>query len=481
MKSETQIDEAAEQVSSRFQVRRVAQSVLRRALFLGAIDLVLGFACYVAAWMIRGYLPLPYTQSLLPHERWGAVSHPWLALIFTQVFFPYVLGLFDDLRRTRYREIMVTAFIACLLQMLTVTSIFFLTNQVFPRSVILVFDALNLLALTLWRVYLKGEAGKLITRVLIVGETPLSVREIAQEIETSPWMGMRIVGVVLHKNGDRAELGYPVLGELHDVQEVIAQHQIDEIVFASQLSWKDHFLNAISQLQESTAVRVVIIPSPFEMVISRLRHINIHDTPLIELSRNPNEPLERFLKRAFDLTFSALGLLLSLPLAIPVALAIKLNSPGPVFYIQERVGFAGRIFKVIKFRTMVDGAENQSGAVLASENDPRVTYVGRLLRRFRIDEIPQLLNVFRGTMSFVGPRPERPNFVETFLEQVPGYNERHKVKPGVTGLAQVRSYYDTTPEKKLKYDLAYIYNYSFSLDLLILLQTIKTVLLRKGS
>ncbi len=478
MKSETEVRAVDQSATS--DVREMANTVLRRSLVLGLIDLVLGCGCYLAAWMARAFLNLPFTESLLPQERWGAVSHPWIALGITQILFPYVLGLYDDVRRIRYREIITLTLAACFLQVLTVASIFFLTNQAFPRTVILIFDGLNFLALCAWRSYVKVEVAKVKIRVLIVGEDSESVQDIIQEIEASPWMGLRIVGLVLHTDGHRDQLNYPILGELDEIQDIITRYGVREIVFASRQSWKDRFLNSLSQVQASTSVRVAIIPSPFEMVIGRLRHVNIHDTPLIELSRNPNEPLERFLKRSFDLFWSMVGLIVCLPVAIPIALAIKLTSSGPVFYLQERVGYAGKIFKVVKFRTMIDGAEELSGETYAQENDPRATTVGRFLRRFRVDEIPQLWNVLRGEMSFVGPRPERPKFVREFLERVPGYNERHKVKPGITGLAQVKSFYGTAAEKKLKYDLAYIYNYSFSLDLLILIQTLKAVL-RKGS
>jgi exopolysaccharide biosynthesis polyprenyl glycosylphosphotransferase len=202
---------------------------------------------------------------------------------------------------------------------------------------------------------------------------------------------------------------------------------------------------------------------------------------LIEVRENPNEPVERIMKRGFDLILSTLILILAAPLFVLVAIATFIGSPGPVFYLQERIGYQGRAFKLIKFRTMIPDAERETGEKLADKNDPRVTRVGALLRRFRIDEIPQFINVLKGDMSFVGPRPERPLFVRNFIKTLPGYSERHKVKPGITGLAQVRGYYDTSVENKLKYDLAYIYNQSFSLDLMILLETIKTVLIRPGS
>jgi exopolysaccharide biosynthesis polyprenyl glycosylphosphotransferase len=475
MNSESHV-ELLKNTGERYQPGFLAHSFLRRSVVLALVDLVLGCGCYIAAWLIRGFVPLPFTTSLLPDERWDMVSHPWIALIVTQLLFPYILGLFDDFRRTRYREIVVFAFLACLLQLMVISAIFFMNNAEFPRTVILLFDSLNFFALCAWRFSVKAEASKVTIRVLVIGEHAESVEDIIDEIETSPWMRMRIQGLVLLNSGGVESSRYPILGGIEDVNDLISRYGIDEIVIASATSWKDRFFSSLSLFPGVSPVRVAIIPTPFEMAIGRLRHINIHDTPLIDLSRNPNEPLARFSKRAFDLALALLALIFFSPLAIPLALAIWLGSPGPVFYLQERVGYAGRLFKVIKFRTMIDGAEEAGGEVYAVENDPRVTRLGRMLRRFRIDEVPQVINVLRGEMSFVGPRPERPKFVAGFLNQVPGYNERHKVKPGITGLAQVRSFYATTAEKKLKYDLAYIYNYSFSLDLIILLQTVKTVI-----
>ena len=234
-------------------------------------------------------------------------------------------------------------------------------------------------------------------------------------------------------------------------------------------------------MQAQTPLRIAILPSVYETVIGKLRHINIQDRPLIEVSRNPNEPFQRFMKRSLDLSLSALGLLLLSPLFLVVAIVIKVSSPGSIFYLQDRIGYARKTFRLIKLRTMITDAEKFSGETYAKVNDPRITAVGKFLRRFRLDELPQLLNVLKGDMNFVGPRPERPAFVSTFEKKAPGYSERHKIKPGLTGLAQVRSYYHTTPENKLKYDLAYIYNCSLSLDLLILLETIKVVLIGKGS
>jgi exopolysaccharide biosynthesis polyprenyl glycosylphosphotransferase len=196
--------------------------------------------------------------------------------------------------------------------------------------------------------------------------------------------------------------------------------------------------------------------------------------------KDPREDLAFLIKEIVDVGLAMALLLLSFPILGAAALSIKLTSPGPALYRQRRVGRDGKEFIMYKLRTMVDRAEAETGPVLAGPADERITRVGRLLRVTRIDEIPQLLNVLNGTMSLVGPRPERPEFVSEFLQTIPGYAERLQVKPGLTGLAQVNGEYHTSPEYKLKYDLAYIYNYSLWLDIRILTETVKVMLTRRG-
>jgi sugar transferase (PEP-CTERM system associated) len=191
-----------------------------------------------------------------------------------------------------------------------------------------------------------------------------------------------------------------------------------------------------------------------------------------------------FTRRILSVIISLLGLTLALPLFPLIALAIRLDSKGPVFYTQARVGKAGRVFKVVKFRTMRQDAEAANGPQWADDNDPRITRIGRFLRSSRLDEIPQLWCVLKGDMAFVGPRPERPEFVEWLSKEIPFYGVRHMVRPGLTGWAQVKYKYGSTVEdarEKLQYDLFYIKNASIGLDLLIVFQTVKTVLLRRGA
>ncbi len=459
----------------------VIDSVLRHTLFLLLADCLIAALTYLGAWLVRVSFELPLTDNLLPQERISAVAHPWMALIVSQVLLLYLLGLYDELHSVRYREIVTLSLAAALMQMAFITSLFYFTEQVFPRTVILLFDTFNFMALAAWRVFLKSRTRSRVRRTILVGERFSAVDEVLGDIEASPWMGLKVVGLVLKgTEPDPEESKYPVLGSLEELDLIIERFEVQDIIFASGPSWRDQVLDTLSEIQERRRVGIAILPSVYDMVIGKLRHVNIHDTPLIEVKTHPDEPFERFVKRTFDLVGAALALVLLAPVMLVLWALTRLLSPGPALYRQQRVGRGGKIFELIKFRTMVPDAEKETGAVLAREDDPRVTSWGRFLRRSRLDELPQLLNVLKGEMSFVGPRPERPNFVADFERVVPGYAARHKVKPGITGLAQVRGYYDTRAENKLRYDLAYIYNYGFTLDLIILLETLKVVIARRG-
>ncbi len=188
-----------------------------------------------------------------------------------------------------------------------------------------------------------------------------------------------------------------------------------------------------------------------------------------------------FIKRVFDLAMAAVMAVPALPLMLLLSILIKSTSPGPVIFSQERVGFRNRIFTLYKLRTMIDHAEDQSGPVFSTEEDDRVTPVGRFLRATRLDELPQIYNVLRGDLSIVGPRPERPYFVQLFQEEMPEYNLRHLVKPGITGLAQVAGHYATNTRDKLRYDLYYVSDYSLLMDFRIVLLTIPTLINREAA
>lgn len=233
-----------------------------------------------------------------------------------------------------------------------------------------------------------------------------------------------------------------------------------------------------------SGIEVVDAMSFYEQMTGKLMVEKINPSWFIFSDSSRMTASMRFYKRVFDLFFAGIGIMLSLPLFPLIALLVKIDSAGPVFFQQIRVGIGEKNFTLYKFRTMHKDAEKATGAVWATENDPRVTFVGRWLRQTRLDEVPQLFNVLRGDMSFVGPRPERPEFVAKLKTVIPYYANRHYVKPGATGWAQVKYSYGASVEdaiEKLRYDLYYIKNYSMWLDLIIILETVKVVLFGRGA
>ncbi len=449
-------------------------------------DLLWALGAYAAAFFLRIYLPLPFTLDFLPSSRLAEVSHPLLFLLLTQVALLYFFG-FYDLQNLKHRAHLFShAALALGVQLLATASWYFFRQDVFfPRSVLILFWLLNttgVVAVRFWVLHLLGKAQP--PRILLVG-TRQDVRAFLCGLpELRPFPDVQISGwVSLDGCGEaEEEAAVPCLGSLDELSRLVGQVEADDVVLISPTTWKDAFVDRLLRLppQAGGRPRVLVVPSVYDILVGRIAPLRLHDIPLVEVVKDPQEDLAFLIKGVLDMGIALILLVSSLPLLLLAALLIKLTSPGPIFYRQRRVGKGGKEFMMYKLRTMVDGAEEKTGPVLASSEDERVTWVGRWLRASRIDEIPQLLNVLNGTMSLVGPRPERPEFVQEFLRTIPGYAERLQVKPGLTGLAQVNGEYHTTAAYKLKYDLAYIYNYSLWLDIRILAETIKVMLTRRG-
>jgi exopolysaccharide biosynthesis polyprenyl glycosylphosphotransferase len=228
---------------------------------------------------------------------------------------------------------------------------------------------------------------------------------------------------------------------------------------------------------EGLNVELMMVPDMLDMMTSRVRIQDIEGIPFLKIKEIPLSTWNRINKRVFDIFFSSLILVLTLPLTVVLAAIIKLTSRGPIFFVQERISLDGKPFFVIKFRTMRTDAEASTGPVRAKKGDPRVTLIGRVLRRTSLDELPQLWNVLTGHMSIVGPRPERPFFVEQFKGKVPRYLERHRVKTGMTGWAQVNGLRGDAPiDERTKYDIYYVENWSLVFDMKIILKTIRAVI-----
>jgi exopolysaccharide biosynthesis polyprenyl glycosylphosphotransferase len=367
--------------------------------------------------------------------------------------------------------------------MMALMAWWFLADRDFPRSVALLFVVFDFTLLFGWRVLLDRTERKHERRVAIAGGGG-AARELARTLAREPWHGLKVAGWVAIPGEplpvvDEPALG-PHLGTTEDLPVLLAQGRIDDIlVVGSSDSWQTRLIDALAGTRPDHT-SVLLLPGPFESLIGRMRYRWVHDLPLIEVVRETEWRINWPLKRLLDLTLGTLLLLAASPVMAVCAAAVRLTSPGPVLYRQTRVGRSQRPFTLLKFRTMRQDAEADSGEVLAQPDDPRLTPIGAFLRRFRFDEIPQLINVLQGTMSLVGPRPERPGFVQLYLKEVPGYAERFSLAPGVTGLAQVNGDYYSSPQNKLRYDLAYMANWSLWLDLSILLRTIKIVLTSRG-
>ncbi len=318
---------------------------------------------------------------------------------------------------------------------------------------------------------------------LIIGWNK-KARKMADRIAQYPALGYRIVGFITPENEvpEEKHRDLPVLGRLRDLERLIPRHNIEQAILSLGRMPHKKVLGIISQL-EDLPVSIKIEPDLYSIVTGQARTQQIYGFPLIEIQPQLLPPWERKTKRLMDVTVSLFSLLIMLPVFILMAILIKIDSLGPVFFSQKRMGKNGKIFKIYKFRTMVKNAEKLTGPVWAGQKDPRITRMGRFLRKTRLDEFPQLINVLFGDMSLVGPRPERPYFVNRLKRQFPFYTRRLRVKPGITGWAQVKGKYDTTIEEgkeKLEYDLYYIENMSLRMDIRILLYTISVVLRFKG-
>ena len=319
----------------------------------------------------------------------------------------------------------------------------------------------------------RWRAGIGLKRILIAGSGDLG-RLVADKILEHRELGYQIVGFVDDRaNGDH--LGYrglPLLGTLEEAAEITSREAIDHLYVA--LPPEQHVrMIALIESTSREMVDVKVVPDLLQVIALRARLEDLDGIPVINVNDVPLQGINSAVKRAIDVALSALALVaLAVPLGL-VALAVRLTSRGSVFYRQERMGLDGKSFTIVKFRSMYDNAERETGPIWATADDARVTPLGRFLRRSNLDEMPQLWNVLRGDMSIVGPRPERPHFVQQFKHRIPQYMLRHKVKAGLTGWAQVNGWRGNTPlEKRIEYDLYYIENWSVRLDLKIMWLTL---------
>ena len=323
-------------------------------------------------------------------------------------------------------------------------------------------------------------------RVLILGDGDLA-QAVARELRNRDDLSIETMGLIPARgttNGrDGNVWGLKVLGSTEDLQRIVEEHKISRIVVAIEDRRGRLEIRPLVKLK-AEGVQVEEAQTVLSRLTGRVWLEGARPSWFVFSDGFKRSALTALAKRVMDLCLAVGGIILGMPIAVLVALAIKLDSPGPVLYRQRRVGYKGKPFEVLKFRSMVTDAEADGEAKWAQQDDPRVTRVGHYLRKFRVDELPQFVNVLLGEMSFVGPRPERPEFVDQLRQKIPFYDERHSLRPGITGWAQVQYHYGATIEdavRKLEYDLFYLKSMSLLFDAVIVLKTVRIVLLGHGA
>ena len=437
-----------------------------------AADLLLIAACWVVAYTVR--------FDVFPVIAKPPFSGYALQLVPILVVWGFAFRAFDLYRPNRlgsrvseWLDVAKASTLGVLVLVAIMTFVF--REFSYSRLVIVLFWAESIVAVSFSRAVFR-ELFRLARRhgfnqryaIVVGGGEPAA--EVLRVLRRRPDVGIRVLGML----SDKREVPDNVrwLGGIEDVRGVLDRQQVD-IVFIA-LPHADYSrITAVLQGIGDDPVAIHLVPDVFGLASLRGGVEEFETVPFIHLRESPLYGWNQVLKRAFDLVGGALALTLAAPAMLAIVVALKLTSPGPALYRQERMGVDGRRFRMLKFRTMRVDAEAQTGPVWATPDDPRRTWLGGFLRRWSLDELPQLLNVLRGEMSLVGPRPERPSFVEEFRRRVPGYMLRHKVKAGITGWAQINGWRgNTSIERRIECDLYYIERWSLAFDLRILIQTI---------
>ena len=430
-----------------------------------------------AAWWL-GYF-VRFETAVFPAPEFHVLQHyavAWFLLMITWAAVFMSLDLYRPRRiSTHWREVAEISRASCLALLIFLGVVFLVRELVLSRIVVVLFFALSIIFLNLSHVgFREGlrflrRRGYNLRHVAVVG-LPVQAKRLMDKLEWYRHLGLRVSGVFLidgEKSGPGIE-EQKLLTSRQDLLTLVRSGEIDQIFVALPLQEAAR-LREIQDWLGDEPVTLHFVPELGDLAKLHGRVEEFDGLHIMTLQGSPLLGWDSVLKRGMDLLLGGLALVVFSPLMALAAAAIKLTSPGPIFYRQERMGLDGRRFQMLKFRTMIDDAEKSTGPVWAFVNDPRVTPFGRLLRRTSMDELPQLINVLKGDMSLVGPRPERPPLIEEFRRAIPKYMLRHKVKAGMTGWAQVNGWRgNTSLEKRIEHDIQYIENWSLWGDLKII-------------
>jgi Undecaprenyl-phosphate glucose phosphotransferase len=443
-------------------------------------DAVASNLAMLAAWFLRFSLEvIPVTKGQQDFATY-AMLLPIVTVVFPLAF--AVQGLYR-IRPTRSKtEEWLSVAIGSLVGTVVLSGVLLWVRPgnpdvIYSRATLAMFMVCAMLFVIVGRVVVRSvvegrhRAGKDLDRVLIAGNGELARAVMERVSALRDQLGFRIVGYL--RNGDDSPLGdLECLGTIDDAERIVREQRIEHVFVALPHASSQATMTLLDRLMRSL-VSIHVVPDLLQFMVLRSRVEDIDGLPTINLSETPLEGWSRFVKRGFDLVVAAAALVVLSPLMMLVAIAIWIEDRGPIFYRQVRMGLDGKPFDIFKFRSMRVGAENDTGAKWAERDDPRRTRVGRLIRAWSVDELPQLFNVLLGDMSVVGPRPERPQFVEQFRAEFPHYMLRHKVRAGMTGWAQVHGWRgNTSIRMRIEHDLYYIENWSLMLDLKILFMTL---------
>ncbi|MBU8896894.1 undecaprenyl-phosphate glucose phosphotransferase [Corallococcus sp. H22C18031201] len=439
-----------------------------------AADVVMLALAFGLAYATRFSGVVPITEGIPPWDE-TLVSLSMVLVIFP-VTFQQARLYATNRSRTNVGELF-ELFKATITATLILVALTYFARERYSRLTLAIFVLYAFIFISLSRLAFRlvlsevRRRGFNLKSILVIGAGELGHRVI-ETVEGHRELGFRVTGLLTlrpEKVGQWVN-GVQVVGHVAEVDAVLNSRPVDQVIIAVPLEDQAQVKPLMEQLALRT-VDVKVVPDLYQYITLYGGLEEFGGLPIISLQGDPMDGWSRVAKRAFDILFSLLAVLVSGPLMLMTAFAVKLTSRGPVLYRQERMGMDGRTFPILKFRTMRIDAEVQ-GATMACADDPRRTPIGTFLRKYSIDELPQFFNVLRGDMSLVGPRPERPVFIEEFKRQIPRYHLRHKVKAGITGWAQVNGLRgQTSIQKRIEYDLYYIENWSLLMDLKILLRT----------
>lgn len=441
-------------------------------------DVVVVIGAWLLSYWARFYLPsLPIAKELPPFQEYQVLV-PLVAVLWMAVF--SFAGVYESGRlRSRPAEILLLWKAHAIALSAFVALTFAYDRYRYSRLVMIYFAIIGAVLLALFRFSLRTglrsirKRGFNLRHVLVVGSGP-SLEQLVRRFARYPELGYRVAGLVAEARppAESALDGLPLLGNYDNLTEVIQRTGVDEVILALPREQQQRLGSLLASIQDEVQ-DVRVLPDVFDFVTFGCDVEQLDGLPIVRLNDSPMDGWGALLKRVMDILFASLALCLLAPLLLVIAALVKLTSPGPVLYRQERMGLDGRSFEMLKFRSMRSDAEVSSGATWARANDDRRTAFGAFLRSTSLDELPQFWNVLVGDMSLVGPRPERPVFVQQFRHEIPHYMLRHKVKAGITGWAQINGWRgNTSLAHRIEFDLFYIRHWSLLLDMKILAMTV---------